>query len=131
MNENPFASPLAEDKSASTSNSDDDQLQTIARRVFLAWEKLRLVYIALLGMETIACLLVVGVYSPSVFGTIFAGAVICNLAFFLGPVIETYVRWLGYSSLWPRYVMFAGGTLLSALLAFFALFADHLIPDQF
>ena len=50
-------------------------------------------------------------------------------SFFAGPIIETYVTWLGFRAKWLRATMFVLGTSLSCLLAFAAV-ATHLIPDM-
>ena len=40
-----------------------------------------------------------------------------NMLYLAGPVLDTYIRWLGYRENWPRFAMFVSGTALSALLA--------------
>ncbi|MCC7336402.1 MAG: hypothetical protein IT422_15035 [Pirellulaceae bacterium] len=55
-----------------------------------------------------------------------ASAVLSEIA---GPILETYVRWLGYDRKWVRWFLFAGGTVLTAILALISL-ASGLIPDQ-
>lgn len=60
---------------------------------------------------------------------IIVGAVVANVAYFAGPTIETYIRWLGYERMWPRWLMFGSGTLLSIVLAVGVL-ATALLPSQ-
>jgi len=66
---------------------------------------------------------------PRLLRLIVLGAVVANVAYFAGPTVETYVRWLGYNRAWPRWVMFIGGTLMSIVLAIGVL-ATELLPDQ-
>ena len=60
---------------------------------------------------------------------IIEGAVVANFAYFAGPTVETYVRWLGHERMWPRWLMFGSGTLLSIVLAVGVL-ATALLPSQ-
>jgi hypothetical protein len=118
MTSNPY-SPPAVDVTPSERLFDGDHehtLSEIARATFLAWERLRIIYIGVVGVFT---LLFAG---PNLvrFGTlvaIFEGAVVANICYFAGPTVETYVRWLGYQGNWVRWAMFIGGTLLTSLLA--------------
>lgn len=59
---------------------------------------------------------------------LFAGAVIANVLFFAGPVVETYVHWLGFRQIWLRWVLFFSGTLLSLVMAFGVLLTG-LMPE--
>jgi len=54
------------------------------------------------------------------------GAVVANIAYFAGPTIETYVKWLGNDRAWPRWVMFVAGTLLSIVLTVGVLATERL-----
>ena len=49
------------------------------------------------------------------------GAVIANICYFAGPILETYITWLGYRGRWLRIVLFVLGTLLSCTLALIVL----------
>lgn len=91
-------------------------LSEIARATFLAWERLRIVYIGVAGVFT---LLFAGpnLMRFETLVAIFEGAVVANICYFAGPTVETYVRWLGYQGNWVRWAMFIGGTLLTSLLA--------------
>ncbi len=105
---------------------------TIARSVFLAWEKLRIAYILILAVVT---LLLTGMSGANAFRNwqllplIVVGAFVANIAYFAGPSVETYVRWLGYNKIWPRWFMFVVGTLFAIGLAIGAL-ASTLLPNQ-
>ena len=123
MEPNPYASPTARAAfhPGDAASDDPNHLLVIARQTFLAWEVLRLVYVATLTVVTLAALLRFAPHdllNRGLLIVVFEGAVVANLAYFAGPIIETYVRWLGYRRTWPRWVLFLGGTLLAALLAF-------------
>lgn len=126
--ENPYAtnSPNSATSDQVTKN-DDRSLQSIARKVFLAWEKLRVVYVFLLAAFTLVLAGFDGLTQWSVLRLVVEGAIVANVAYFAGPVVETYVRWLGYDRTWPRWVMFVGGTLLSMGLALVVL-SSALLP---
>lgn len=92
----------------------------IARATFLAWEKLRLVYIVTLGAATVALSFVdrpLLLYSFKFWAEVGVGAVVANLCYFAGPAIETYATWLGVRTPWIRPTLFVLGTLFTFLLA--------------
>ncbi|QDV86473.1 hypothetical protein [Planctomycetes bacterium TBK1r] len=137
MTNNPYSSPTTDattDHAASTVESGASVVE-LAKPVFLAWERLRIAYILLLGAFT-AMLAMPGVISngPQLLTfrgliMIAEGAIVANVLYFAGPIVETYVRWLGYDRTWVRWFLFAGGTLLTALFALVSL-ASGLIPNQ-
>jgi hypothetical protein len=55
--------------------------------------------------------------------------VVANLCYFAGPIVETYIVWLGFRAAWVRIVLFVLGTLFSCILAF-ATVAGQLIPNM-
>lgn len=130
MNGNPYASSanLSDEKLDSKSLT-DDSLLSIARTVFLAWEKLRVIYLSLLTLLTVLLVGFSGIFNVSLMISIMLGAFFANVLYFAGPVIDTYIRWLGYTHSWPRWVMFIGGTILSIVLAI-GLLGSHLLPNQ-
>ncbi len=71
----------------------EPSLGQIAKPVFIAWEKLRVVYVAVVGPF---CRSVTGpqLLKLHTFVTIAGEAILANLCFFAGPCLETYVRWL-------------------------------------
>ena len=111
---NPYTSPQA-DTFVSSSDSEgvaESTLLQVAKRVFLDWEKMRLIYIGVL----VAFTLLVGfseLGNPVFWGVSIVGAIIANLCYFLGPIVDTYVSWLGFRSVALRWTMFVLGTLLT------------------
>lgn len=130
MTENPYSSPISESQAVTRTAPDSDRqsLGDIAKNVFLAWERLRIAYIILLGLFT-ALIAAPTMTEPRTILLIVEGAVIANVCFFAGPAVETYVRWLGYDRDWVRKFLFAGGTLFTMLLVLFT-FASQFIPNQ-
>jgi hypothetical protein len=129
MSNNPYSTPLAlesspEPKIAATTSG----LLEIARSTFLAWEKLRFLYIGLLGTLT---LLLCGreILNFEILLIVIAGAFVSNVCYFAGPILETYVTWLGLKGKWFRWVLFTVGTLLTMVLAI-AFLSANLLPNQ-
>jgi len=95
-------------------------LDALARRTFLAWEKLRILYVLILVVITLAMVAFRGfglVATVEFWLTAVVGAIFANIAFFAGPVVETYVRWLGYRGEVLRLLLFTVGTVFACLLA--------------
>jgi uncharacterized membrane protein len=130
MTENPYAAtPTTFSREIPETDVAQVSLLAIARSVFLAWEKLRIAYVILLALITVLLTGVSGILNLRLLRLIVLGGVVANVAYFAGPTIETYVRWLGYNRSWPRWFMFIGGTLISIILAIGVL-ATELLPDQ-
>jgi hypothetical protein len=130
--ENPYSSPAADAFDVSASAADSETLGAIARATFLAWEKLRLLYVAILGSLTLLLAVLEStelLWSFRFWATVVQGAVAANICYFAGPVAETFVTWLGLRARWPRVVLFSFGTILSCLLALGVL-AGLLLPDM-
>jgi len=110
---NPYTAPQAEAvRSGDTESVAQRTLGQVAKGVFLDWEKMRLAYIAILVFFT----LLIGwseLGNPIFWGVCVVGAVVTNLCYFLGPIVDTYVRWLGFRSVALRWIMFTLGTLLT------------------
>ncbi|TWU39392.1 hypothetical protein [Novipirellula artificiosorum] len=127
---NPYSTPTSEPAAESGEGAipASRSLGDTARSTFIAWEKLRVVFILLLGLLTV---LLAGrsLMRLRIFLLIVEGGIAANVCYFAGPIIETYVRWLGYDRKWVRSFLFIGGTLLTAILAIGAL-AGKMIPDQ-
>lgn len=130
MNENPYAvsaSPIETETRIKPSN--DESLLGIARQVFLTWEKLRIIYIGILAMFTLLLVGFSGWPSLSLMIMVMFGAFVANLLYFAGPIVDTYIRWLGYRDSWPRLVMFIVGTIFSLILAL-GLLGSQMLPNQ-
>lgn len=109
--------------------------QPFVRAVFLDWEKLRVVYNAVLVVLVLACLLTAPRDWDPDYPAAWRGAepgrlnwplallqcsvwgVVSNLCFFLGPAVEAYAAWLGWRSPLLRYGLFLLGTLFTAVMA--------------
>jgi hypothetical protein len=94
-----------------------------ARSTFLHWEQLRILYNAVLVMLT--CSFVFGfkpemATDPVFWLEAFAGAVGANLCFFLGPIADCYIRWLGYRSQVVTYGVFGVGMAFACLVTLVA-----------
>ncbi len=111
----PVATPQREPAHQASRN--ELPLLRIAKTTFLAWEKLRLLYVLILAAFTLIVVDPLGIFDPRYTFAILGGAFVANLAYFAGPLLETYIRWLGYDRSWPRWFFFIGGTLLSMMLA--------------
>ena len=112
---NPYSSP------PSLSVADDSETPSVpfsivARRIFVAWEKLRLAYVAVLALVTIGVARG-ALLDPHILVPVVLGAVVANVCFFAGPITETYLTWLGFNPSWLRAFMFILGTTLAAVLA--------------
>ncbi|MBL8854737.1 MAG: hypothetical protein JNK57_12290 [Planctomycetaceae bacterium] len=124
MTENPYSVPRSDSPAVLAEKVPAARpLQTIARETFVAWELLRVVYIVVLGVLTIVLTGVGGLLDAKLLFFLIECGIVANIAYFAGPVVETYIRWLGYEQTWPRWVMFALGTLLSMVLAVDALWS--------
>lgn len=135
MSDNPYSSPVALEPSPGLKTSSEPKpgesnirLMDIARSTFLAWEKLRFLYIGLLGTFT---LILCGreIVNIEILIMVIGGAFIANVCYFAGPILETYVSWLGLKGKWFRWLLFTVGTLFTTVLSV-ALLAAKLLPNQ-
>ncbi len=124
--DNPYNAPQAA-VAVEVADVQATTLGQIAKRVFLDWEKMRLAYIGILGVFTLLMgwphLGSLEFWAISIFG-----GIVANGCYFLGPIVETYVTWLGFRSLALRWVMFALGTMFTMLGAVGALFSISMNP---
>lgn len=98
------------------------EITSFAKPVFLKWEKLRIVYnLILLVILLISRIPAMGnnIFEPWALGSWLVGAVLANLCFFLGPLSETYIAWLGWRSVGVTVIIFAVGVLVSIPLVIF------------
>jgi hypothetical protein len=93
------------------------------RATFLHWEQLRVVYN--LVLVALTCTLVFG-FRPEISGDpgFWAGAMLAavaaNVCFFLGPIADCYIRWLGYRSRVVTYGVFGVGMAFASLVTLVA-----------
>ena len=113
---NPYTPPLAAAIPA------DDQKPAL-REIVIAWERLRLLYKALLAIPGILVLLaVVSETYTTPLGAIISGAYVAvgaNLCFLIGPLAELYLRGIfrqGQPLGRGRWLIFGSGTCLSLFL---------------
>ncbi|MFK7768571.1 MAG: hypothetical protein AB8B55_15215 [Mariniblastus sp.] len=128
--ENPFSSPMPQYDTEQNSLAFEDQLDSansffaLARPIFLAWEKLRLIYIGIL----VVCTLLAAAVNSSLLNTFdfwaaaIFGAIVTNLCFFAGPIVESYLTWLKINAARLRLPLFMLGTILSCAVATTAVF---------
>lgn len=92
-----------------------------AHAVFVAWEKLRIPYNAILILITLGIGFshVGDVQFWLISGT---GAVIANICYCLGPCLEGYLSLLGWPRSDARLFVFLAGTFLAAFLAVMVVF---------
>ena len=97
MNEskNPYASPPVAESVQTAGATPEWDIQSVARRVFIAWEGLRVRYNAVLIAICLFTGFLTGAYSLSEFWIACVTAGIgANVFYFAGPIAETYLTWL-------------------------------------
>jgi hypothetical protein len=117
LDQNPYAAPSLDEPLPLVKNASGEPT---AREVFLAWEKLRLYYNAILaglslflGLPRLA--------SSGFWYTLFQGALIANLCFCLGVALEGYAALFGIPRRPMRLLLFFLGTCLAGGLAVLAI----------
>lgn len=103
-------------------------IQETADDVFRRWEQLRIPYNLILGLGMIPFLKQF-LDQPEFTLNVLAGAVAANVCFCAGPVAEGYAALIGLPRKLSRWVIFAGGVLISLVLEI-ASIAELLIPNQ-
>lgn len=94
--------------------------------VFIRWEKLRIPYNLVLALWTFALtglLLFTPWLSFRFIDNVVLGAILANLAFTSGTVIEAYITWFIGPNRWISPILFTLGTLFSMLLAAASVFS--------
>lgn len=131
MTENPYSPPTAEavedQRQPPIGRGTIATLLSNAKATFLAWERLRVLYVLVLGLLTV---LLAGAELGRLktLMVVAEGAFVANVCFFAGPLVETAIHWLGYDGKWVRWLLFICGMLLSCLLVVATLaFVDN--PD--
>jgi hypothetical protein len=105
-----------------------------AMDVFVAWEKLRLVYNLILMAVVLALAnplgLLIGL--PLLLPFLLEGALSANICFCAGPVVEGYLCLLGVKRHLSRGIAFVTGTLVAIGLTWYALkvYLPVMFPDK-
>jgi hypothetical protein len=100
----------------------DRQGEEKARSAFVAWEKLRVAFNAVLA--AVVLLSAGSALSEETFWVfLLQGTLLANLCFCLGPVAEGYLTLAGSGRQSARWVVFSLGVMAGCLLAFLAVFS--------
>ena len=120
--ENPFRSPdLLEEDGRLTFNQQQERSLRIGEAI-VYWERLRIVYNALLVAVSLGVLLLTfGLGSLSNWIELVLGALLANLCFCAGPIVSAYMAWFNIRSRGFDLLMFGAGTTLSVIWAFLAI----------
>lgn len=118
---NPYQTPA--DTEPLETSPDDPRLAELGR-LFVRWEKLRLIYNGILAAVVLLCLPVV--YLEGAMNVLFLGelAVAClgaNVCYLAGPAVDGYLTWFGLRHHGITLILFVSGTLLSMALAVFTM----------
>jgi hypothetical protein len=100
----------------------------LAMRVFFGWERLRLPFNAVFA-AVVLLLTLPKLSELPLFGAAVRIAVVVNVCFFAGPVLELLLYFVAIRGRWVRWLLFSIGTLLTISFAFIILSGDWL-PDQ-
>lgn len=96
------------------------------------WERLRLLYNAILIPIVVAVTLVfrTGLLGDFAYWeAVIFGGIASNVCFCIGPVLETYLVWIGANARTARGWLFALGTGFTALVAFAAILLHGFAAD--
>ena len=112
--DNPYASPAEAEIAYSPFPPGES-----AKEVFVAWEKLRIIYNSVLAVIslTAAHAWLAFLSIEDLLGLLFQGAIGANVCFCLGPVIEGYLSLIGINRGKARIGLFVLGTMIASLLA--------------
>lgn len=111
---NPYAAPPTEADGPKPNVQEDFDFGDILRR----WERLRIVYNAVLIVWTLFLLvLLMGRTPVALMVAVPFGGLLANLLYLLGPAIEAYVTWFGFWHRSMTYILFLAGLGFTALLA--------------
>jgi hypothetical protein len=100
---------------------------TIIRR----WERLRILYCAVLIVQTLAQAILITpslVAWPGFWLAVLFGAFVANLCFFIGPALEVYGTYFGFWKQGFTIVLFVLGLMLTSLLAFVSIHSLNAEP---
>jgi hypothetical protein len=129
---NPFESPQAVGSvTAEKRQSAKDAKRREIGQLFWRWEKLRILYNAILTVETLAiCAIVVAagrrlpptLLQAKFYETMVTGFLAANLLFLLGHYINAYLVWIGFRQRIYTILIFIAGMLIAGGLAAVATF---------
>lgn len=90
-----------------------------AKAIFRQWERRRPIYNIVLVVVSSLALPLAGasIRMPWFWMDVLAGAIFANVCFFAGPILESYLDWLGRRPRRLAVVLFVAGTVLASLLA--------------
>ena len=122
-NLNPYQAPIPTEQVLSQPSKRSPFFE-LAKRSFLAWEKLRIVYNAVCAVATLGAAMVFGLSLNRIeyWGWFIFGGCVANIFYFAGPVVESYVTWLGFNPNLYRVSAFTVGTLFTCACAVAAVF---------
>ncbi|MEM7785319.1 MAG: hypothetical protein AAF623_18360 [Planctomycetota bacterium] len=115
---NPFSSPnVSLEPTNMKRKIKSNEIANLAKDVFLSWEKLRIPYVAIMG---IFCVLLAGkdILKLDLLIPVVVGGIFANLCFLAAPIVEVYLRWIGIQTIWVKIILFPLGTLFTMILAF-------------
>ena len=112
--ENPYRTPKAIEPATSEPERDDSspKYESLGR-VLVTWEKLRVIY-NVIGAVPTALLAVI---FPEALGELVACAVLANLCYCLGPLVDCYLTWFGIRHNGVTGILFVLGTGVMLVLA--------------
>ncbi|MCA9217816.1 MAG: hypothetical protein KDB27_32325 [Planctomycetales bacterium] len=130
--ENPYSTPPAYSEEVRPLTYDRVAL---VGEVVVMWEKLRFVYIAIVGTYSLivfSVTLYLGLTTLIMFLRIaLVGGIFSNFCFCAGPLIDGYLTWFGFRSRGVTIFLFVSGLLLTMLLATATIFPlGSLLPAQ-
>jgi hypothetical protein len=118
---NPYSAPeeSGDFPTSLSALSDRDHRCLTVGQVVVTWEKLRILYNGILGVEAIFVFFAgwsMGNNPGDILESLLLGALIANLCFCAGPVIDGYLSWFGFRSRAITWVIFLIGLGIAVLL---------------
>jgi hypothetical protein len=127
LEENPYAASWTPLERTKSPRSESRSGAESARDVFLAWERLRLLFNVILVVESLF-LGMPHLPDGGFWAFLVVSAIMANVCFCAGACAEGYLSLLGFRREAARYIVFAVGTSLSMFLAM-ALIWTVTVPD--
>jgi hypothetical protein len=117
---NPFESPQEVEKSETLElkRLDREEKYRALGQLFWRWEKLRILYNAVLAIEVLVLTVMIAVLRPDsvqqIFQVLFCGRLVtgclaANLLFLLGYYVNAYLVWMGFRQRIYTAILFLGG----------------------